>query len=266
MKPIRVALSGSGFKFPAHVGALTAIHEAGYKVVEIAGTSGGSIIAALLATGMALPDMEKLCLEHDWTNMLKFSLSTTLSGKGYCSGRNLLKWLISNTGGFSFNDLPIPLSVVASDISSSAAYIFSKKNTPKQKVSLACRASTSMPYVYAPVKINDSLLMDGGVCNNMPIDILEIDTAPRLGIHLTTHNTKLFPEEFTPLTVSSRLLNLLMDSSESAHIRIGTNSGAHMVMVDTSFCNGLDRNMDFEIRKNLFLNGYTDTSNLLKSL
>ena len=72
-KPIRVALSGSGFKFPAHVGALHAIRDAGYEVIEIAGTSGGSIVASLAAVGMDLDIMKALTLTRDWADMLTFS-------------------------------------------------------------------------------------------------------------------------------------------------------------------------------------------------
>ena len=54
MKPIRVALSGSGFRLGAQLGALQAISDAGFEIVQIAGASGGSIVAALFASGMSL--------------------------------------------------------------------------------------------------------------------------------------------------------------------------------------------------------------------
>lgn len=64
---IRVALSGSGFRLGAHLGALQAIVDAGYEVVELAGTSGGSIVSAMFAGGMKLADMHELCMQMDWS-------------------------------------------------------------------------------------------------------------------------------------------------------------------------------------------------------
>lgn len=75
MKPIRVALSGSGFRLGAHIGALQAIEDAGYTVIELAGTSGGSIVASLYASGVPLDVMRQMLME------LGKQRSTTNRGK-----------------------------------------------------------------------------------------------------------------------------------------------------------------------------------------
>src|SRR5207245_2253109 len=122
------------------IGALTAIHEAGYEIVEIIGTSGGSIIAAMFACGMSLPDMEKLALTKDWSEMMRWS-PFAIANHGFCNGNALHKFLQDNTGGKKFKDLLIDLTVVASDIAQEKPLIFSKSTTPDVEIALACRAS-----------------------------------------------------------------------------------------------------------------------------
>lgn len=266
MKPVRVALSGSGFKFPAHVGALVALRDAGYEPIEIAGTSGGSIIAALYATGMSLDEMHTLCLEQDWSGMLSFSPWSALTKLGYCSGNTLQKWLEKTLNGHTFSDTRIPLTVVASDVAANKPFVFSSKETPGIPVSLACRASASIPFVYAPVAASGALLMDGGVCNNMPVDLLADDDIENIGIHLTVNHQPMKPGVFTAWGVASRLLDLMLDSSEAAHAEIGVKTGSKIVMVDTGFVDGLDRNMSLADRTALVSAGYDATMNLWRQV
>ena len=121
MKALRLALSGSGFKFPAHVGALMAIRDAGFTPIEYAGTSGGSIVAALAASGMDLDTMKSLTMTRDWSDMLTFSVLSILGGKGFCSGDTLLDWITKTTNGATFDDLTVPLTIMASDASNESA-------------------------------------------------------------------------------------------------------------------------------------------------
>ncbi len=166
--PIRVAFSGSGFKVPAHVGALQAIADAGFTPVELAGTSGGSICAALAACGMSLSDMKTLALTHDWSNMMSFSPLSVLRMKGFCDGRNLLAWMREHTGGKTFAGTGIELKAVASNVANEGAFEFSRTATPDVPVALAVRSSTSIPFVFEPVTIGGALLADGGMVNNIP--------------------------------------------------------------------------------------------------
>jgi predicted acylesterase/phospholipase RssA len=97
-KPIRVALSGSGFRLGAHLGALQAIADAGYEVIELAGTSGGSIVASLYASGMPLDVLKELCMTLDWSPMMSFSPWALLTKQSFCSGNALLQFLEKLTG------------------------------------------------------------------------------------------------------------------------------------------------------------------------
>ena len=121
-KPIRVAFSGSGFRLPAHVGALCAIRDLNYLPKQYSGTSGGSIVAALAACGMSIDEMKKLALNNNWSKMLTLSLGSLLTGQGYCNGQYMLDWLAEHTGHKTFCDLKTDLIIMSSDINVPKGY------------------------------------------------------------------------------------------------------------------------------------------------
>lgn len=266
MKPIRVALSGSGTKVGAHIGALQAIVDAGYTIVEMAGTSGGSIVSALYACGMPLPVMHDLVLKMDWSSMMAMSPLSILRFHGWCSGANLLDFLSMKTHMKTFSDLDIDLTIVASDISNEVPFLFSKKLTPTVPVALAARSSASIPIVFAPVVIGDAVLNDGGMVVNLPVDLLTNDDVPRIGIELTGKRSPLKPGKYQLNKVIPHLIDLMIQSTEDAHISIGKMQGASVVQVDTGWASSLDRKMPRETRQRLFDAGYAATRLALQEI
>ena len=256
LKPIRVALSGSGFKFPAHVGALAAIRDAGYAPIQLAGTSGGSIVASLAAIGMPIEAMRELTLTRDWSDMLTFSPWSLLTNMGWCSGSNLLDWITAQTAGKTFADLATDLVVMASDVSSETPFEFSRSATPGAKIALAARASAAIPFVYAPVQYDGALLMDGGCANNIPVDKLTIDQVPRLGIQLVSKTSPLAAGTHSVVDIAPRVIDLMMSANENTHVDLDLQLGAHFAFIETGFASGLDRNMGADIRQQLYDNGY----------
>jgi NTE family protein len=265
-KAIRLALSGSGFKFPAHVGALMAVRDAGFKPIQYAGTSGGSIIAMLAACGMDLDDMHTLTMTTDWSDMLTFSPWSLIANKGYCSGDTLLNWMIDKSDGKTFAELDTDLVIMASDITNAAPFEFSRRTTPNVKVALAARASASIPVAYAPVEYNGYLLEDGGVENNIPADKLILDSVPRLGIQLVSKSAPLTPGGHSFLSTLPRLVNMLLDANENTHVDLEEQEGTHFAFVETGFANGLDRNMSASVMMQLRNNGYASAQRALASL
>ena len=266
MKPLRVALSGSGFKFPAHVGALKAILDSGYTPIELAGTSGGSIIATLFAAGMDIETMTELSMTKDWSEMLTFNIISLFSKMGYCTGKTLEDWINNETKSLTFNDLKIDLTIVASDISNAIPFVFNKNLTPNCPISLASRASASIPFAYAPIQFSKSLLMDGGMVNNIPIDELKLDSVPCIGIQLVSNVSSWKPGVYTLFSVLPRIIDLMMNSNDSAHIEIAKNKGAKIAFVETGYASSLDKNMSKDIRQRLYNDGYNNTITLLKTI
>jgi len=266
MKPIRVALSGSGFKFSAHVGALCAIRDAGYTPVQLAGTSGGSIVATLAAAGMSLADMKALTMSRDWSDMLTFSPWSAMTRMGYCNGNTLLNWITEKTGGLLFSQMPVDLVVMASDVGAEVPFEFSRSATPDAPVALAARASAAIPFVYAPIQYGSALLMDGGCCNNIPIDKLTIDDVPRLGIQLVSKASPLNAGVHTAFDIAPRLVDLMLSANENTHVDLGKEQGAHFAFIETGFASGLDRNMPSSVRQQLFDNGYAGALSALDNI
>lgn len=266
MKPIRVALSGSGTKVGAHIGALQAITDAGYEIVELAGTSGGSIVSALYACGMSLSVMHDLALKMDWSSMMAMSPLSVLRFHGWCSGNNLFDFLRMNTHMKTFADLGIDLTIVASDISNEVPFLFSNKLTPTTPVALAARSSASIPIVFAPVVIGDAVLNDGGLVVNLPVDLLTNDDVPRIGIELTGKRSPLKPGKYGLNKVIPHLIDLMIQSTEDAHIQIGRMQGAALAQVDTGWASSLDRKMAPDIRQRLFDAGYAATRATLTAM
>jgi NTE family protein len=266
MKPIRVALSGSGTKAPAHVGALQAIVDAGFTIIELAGTSGGALISALYACGMPLTQLRSLAMTMDWAPLMAGSLMSVITGKGYSSGNALLQFMQTNTGGKTFEQLPIDLTIMSSDVSNEVPFIFSEKSTPQAQIAFAGRASASIPLFFAPVVIGDSVLVDGGLVSNCPVDQLKIDRAPRLGIELTGKDTPFAGGKYGLMDMASHLVDLMIQSTEDAHIEIGELAGATIAQVPTGYASSLDKNMNAVIRGRLFTDGYNATATALKTI
>ncbi len=260
-KEIQVALSGSGFKFPAHVGALKAIEERGYKVSRIAGTSGGSIIASLYASGMSINEMVELSMNQDWSFTLKWS-PLAVFNKAYCNGNALRSYLIDKTKGRTFEDLDMDLLIEASDIRNECGIEFSKTNTPRMRIADAARVSASIPFVFSPYMYEGRPLMDGGMANNIAVDRLDPKGPPRIGIQLTS-NIVSSKGELSDLT---HILELLLSSQENAHVEAGVLAGASVAFVDTSYAGSLDTNMSQVIRKQLMDTGYQKTLEVLEHM
>lgn len=264
-RPIRVALSGSGFRLPAHVGALRAIHDAGFSIVELAGTSGGSIVAALYAAGMALDDMYDLCMSLDWSPMMRFSPWSLLTQQALCDGDALLDLLTQHTGARTFASLDVDLRVVASDLATESEYQFSRDRTPDVPIALAARASASIPIVFAPVEHNGAVLVDGGCTDNIPASDLTVDEVPRIGIYLVSGDSPLPAGKMGLAALAPRIIDLLLASNAESHVALDARNGAHIVPVHTGYASSFDRKMPQATRLRLFKDGYAATQMALKT-
>jgi NTE family protein len=172
MQKVKLVLSGSGTLYPAHVGAIIKLSEAGYEFEEVVGTSGGAIIASAIASGYkpnaeliemvkkTLPSKNKLVDPSIWALMTKWGFI-----KGDKIEEMLDKYLVKK-----FSDTKIPLHVVTCNIDRREMQVFSSAKHPDMNLSLAVRASMSIPGVFIPVKINGETFIDGGLAGNFMID------------------------------------------------------------------------------------------------
>ena len=194
---IGLVLSGGGARGLAHVGVIQILEEMKIPISCIAGTSMGAIVGGLYAAGLSPAEMEKLVTSMEWNEAFKdkpppseltfrrkkdaaeYLIDSDLGfknkkfqiPKGLLQGQNLnlmLKSILFHTEGVDdFDKLNIPFRAIATDIETGDAVVLGKGELVK-----AIRASMSIPALFAPVEIDNKMLVDGGVANNLPIDIV----------------------------------------------------------------------------------------------
>jgi NTE family protein len=237
-----VVLSGGGARGAAHIGVLHVLEELHVPVDCIVGTSMGALIGGAYASGMTTGEMTTM-IERISTNALfiekpprqeqssrrKADERSLLFGveigirdgelrfqKGVVSGLQLEAMLrqISKVRGFhKFDELPIQYRAVATDLVTGNAVVFDQGELP-----LVMRASMSVPAAVAPAEIDGKLLVDGGLTNNLPIDVArklgaDIVVAVNLGTPLATRE-----ELGSIFGVTSQMINILTEQNVRASL------------------------------------------------
>lgn len=232
---IGVVLSGGGARGAAHVGLLKVLEREHIPIDYIVGTSMGAIVAGLYAYGFSADELDRFIQRIDWIDSfqddptrnekswrrkqedkeLKIKRSIGFNNfefqlpKGAIQGQKQMTLLRGFTRGAehldSFDNMRIPFRAVASDINTGEAYVFDKGD-----LALAIRASMSVPAVFAPTEYDGKLLTDGGIADNIPIDV-----ARKMGADIVIVSDigtpMLKPEEIKSLVdVSSQLSTLLV--------------------------------------------------------
>ncbi len=179
-KKVGLALGSGGFRGPAHIAVVKTLVENGIPIDYIAGSSIGALIGAHYALFKDLNKMEKDIFEQQ-NKKYSYFRDLNLSG-GFLSGRALEKSFFKMFNGAKFEDLQIPLKIVATDLVSGEPYIFKSGD-----LALAARASISIPIIFKPFKLGNKILVDGGITNPVPDDIVE-DMGPDIIISVNLYN------------------------------------------------------------------------------
>ena len=160
-----LALGSGAARGLTHIGVLKAIEKKNIKIDCISGSSIGALIGGAYAMGMSLQEIEKIALKTDWRLMAKV-FSPTLSFSALTNDRYLNEFLYGVFGDKTFDDLKIPLSVIAADIASGKMVVINSGRILK-----AIRASISIPIIFSPVSYESHHLVDGGLVNPTPVDV-----------------------------------------------------------------------------------------------
>jgi NTE family protein len=195
---IGIALSGGGARGMTHVGVLEALEQLRVPIDYIAGTSMGSVVGGLYASGITIDELHHAAVGGiDWQGILStkedleslsyrekqnrrrflFNLEIGIVKKsitvpsGWIGGHSLflaLKRFTNNILTEDFAKLPIPFKAVATDLKTAEPYLLDHGD-----LALALRASMAVPFVFAPVEIDGHLLVDGGILENLPVNIVK---------------------------------------------------------------------------------------------
>jgi NTE family protein len=193
---IGLVLGGGGALGEAHIGVLKVLEELRIPIDYIAGTSMGSIIAGLYASGMSPGEIEQFLKAQDWDEVMSdktprrelhfrrkaddqrylFEMGVKKTGlalgTGMAAGQkfnNLMQFATLRSAAVTnFDQLPIPYRAVATDLKSGTPYVIDRGN-----LATAMRASMAVPGAFTPVEIEGHLLVDGGIVDNLPVDVAQ---------------------------------------------------------------------------------------------
>ncbi len=163
-----LALSGGGARGLAHIGVLRALEKANLQPDYLTGTSMGGVIAAGYASGLSPDDLEQIALQFSTVRKLWELADPTLPRRGLFQGNRLLAFFEQHMQGQTFADLRVPLTLVAVDLNSGQEVRLSEGS-----VTEAVRATVSIPGLLAPVERSGQRLVDGGLLNNLPVDVVQ---------------------------------------------------------------------------------------------
>lgn len=166
-RKIALVLGGGSARGLAHLGVLKIFKREGIKVDLIVGTSIGALIGAIYSLGLDIDEAIERALKITWKDLIEIHIPRIALSTGR-KLENIIKDTIENK---NFENLKIPLAIVAADIENSEEVVF--LSTHKQAASLIeiIRASSSLPGIFTPVKIGDRNLVDGGVIDSVPVTV-----------------------------------------------------------------------------------------------
>jgi len=164
---VGLVFSGGGARGLAHIGVLRVLEREGIPVDYLAATSMGGVIAAGYAAGMSSSDPERESLAVAQKRHIVRLADPGLPNGGLIRGERVLAFFKKEFGDKTFSELNLPLAVVAVDLNSHQEVVVREGS-----VALALRATTSLPGLFKPVEMNGMRLVDGGVLNNLPVDVV----------------------------------------------------------------------------------------------
>ena len=226
---IGLVLGGGGAKGAAEVGVLKVLEEAGIKPDYICGTSIGSIVGGLYAAGYSAAELETMFQTQEWLSLLTDRSSSLANepykvdndvtyifgfpiidrkakGLGVMKGssiEHMLDSMVCAKGCKDFQSLKIPFCCVAADIRSGTEVILREGSLAR-----AMRASMAIPAIFKPVEIDDRKLVDGGMLNNLPVDVCrEMGADIIIAVDLQQNEQK--PRPQTDLSVLTSIADLV---------------------------------------------------------
>src|SRR3989338_7357965 len=160
-KKVGLALSGGAARGIAHIGVLKVLSENQIHIHYISGTSAGALIGSLFAAGIKIEEMIEAAHELWWGDFARFIVHL----HGPIASQAVEDFIIKKIGKIHFNQLKIPLWIIAADLLSGEEIVLKEGEVAK-----AVSASTAFAGVYTPVAIGQHLLVDGCLVNNVPVN------------------------------------------------------------------------------------------------
>jgi NTE family protein len=242
-----LALAGGGAKAAASIGVLKALQQEGIRVSAIAGTSMGAGVGGFYAAGYRPEEIELIFLANDWNDIFKdtparafltqeqkeagsrhlleftFQEGRFMPPSGLSAGQKLTNLLATRTlaasfeADLDFNRLRVPFRAIATDIETGERVVLSRGLLHE-----AIRASTAIPLVFQPVEMQGHLLVDGGLVNNLPVDVVR-----SMGVEVV-----IAVDASTKLETKEQLTSLIDIMSQSISLQVRRESERQAALAD----------------------------------
>jgi NTE family protein len=214
-----LALSGGGARGLAHIGVLATLEQAGLRVEAIAGTSMGAILGAAYAAGRSPAELRSLSSRLGRFGRLIGLADLGIPRAGLVKGTTVRQFLQELFHPHrSFDTLNLPLAVAAVDLRRAEEVVFDSGDLLR-----AVRASMSVPGIFPPVEWDERLLVDGGVLNNLPVDL-----ARALGANIVVAVDVGLDPRNEAIWQSTRLPRLAMHLWRAASVMMARNTAAKL--------------------------------------
>jgi NTE family protein len=165
-RELGLALGGGAARGFAHIGVLEVLGREGFNIDLIAGTSAGAVIGGMYAVGLDAQKIKQIALDIDLADMVKMVDINPLS-TGLLAGNRIKRFLKTIIGDAEFKDTRIPFACVATDIDTGEEIVINEGSIVE-----AIRASISLPGIFKVVKWQGRYLVDGGVVDTVPAEVV----------------------------------------------------------------------------------------------
>lgn len=233
---IGLVLGGGGARGAAHIGVLEVLEREHIPICRVSGTSMGSIVGGMYAAGYSSQEMDQIITTLDWNDLFsdnparielpmrrkdadyRYLLNFEVGYKnghiitpaGVVQGQKLLlllrRLLISTWDVHDFDQLPIPFRAVATDIVAGKPVVFGSGD-----LALSIRSSMSVPGAFAPTNVDDQLLVDGGLMDNVPMDVARNMGATQLIVVNVGSPLAQREQLSNPVAVLNQMVSALME-------------------------------------------------------
>jgi NTE family protein len=207
-KKVGLVLGGGVARGIAHVGVLKVLKEYNVPIDYVVGTSAGSLVAAVYASGMDISLLENIVTRIHWNDFLKF----TLFKPGFNSALAIEEFIIKYIGDVKFTDLKVPCALVATDLRNGHRVVLSEGRVAK-----AVSASACFPGFFSPVVIDNRHLVDGGISGNVAVDTArELGADYVIASDVIPAKTRAIPSD--PMTMLGHSLDLMLKKLAAAEV------------------------------------------------
>ncbi len=172
-KKVALVLSSGGARGVAHIGVIEGLIEKGFEITSVAGSSMGAVVGAFYACGK-LPEFKKWICTLDRLEVFKL-IDFTFSAQGFIRGERVFKSLKEFIPDCAIEEMKIPFAAVATDLHTREEVVFDTGSMYH-----AIRASVAIPTVLKPLQVGESVLVDGGVINPVPVNTVRVTNGASL--------------------------------------------------------------------------------------